>query len=270
MTDRELALACLDYLTDEPVDHVHAAAEAGFDAVTLRVAGSLAPVRGDVGTDPRRRARVQAALRETGLGVLDVEVLRLSTELRDDDVARAVDLAAELSARHLLVVNSELEPAAAVDRLGRVVETAASSGVRPVLEFMPFTRCRTLADAIATAAPAGAGVLIDVLHLIRSGSDAAEVADAVTRHGPGMFPYLQICDAPLEAPSGDPAVLREEAVSRRRLPGDGELPIGDLLAALSGTPLAVEAPDPTLAGGSVVDRASAARQAVDRFLLRKG
>ncbi|RBM14830.1 AP endonuclease [Prauserella sp. PE36] len=257
-----IALACLDFLDDEPEVHVAAAAEAGFDAVTLRVAGSREPVAADLGRDEHRRGRALAALRSTGLGVLDVEVLRLSTHLSLAEVSGAIELAAELGARHLLVVNAGLAPADAVDRLAAIVEEAAPAGVLPCLEPMVFTRCRTLAEAIAVAVPAGAGVLVDALHLYRSGGGVAEVAVAVATHGDALFPYLQLCDAPLAAPEGGMEALRAEALAARLLPGDGELDLTGLLAALPGRAVSVEAPTATTRAMAPLDRARAAWAAV--------
>ena len=74
---------------------------------------------------------------------------------------------------------------------------------------------------------------------------------------PALLSYLQICDAPLSPPrglratdplprgqhadAGDDAVL--EARARRLLPGEGELPLAEMLRALpSGLPVSVEAP----------------------------
>ncbi|MEU3273073.1 TIM barrel protein [Saccharomonospora sp. NPDC006951] len=255
---RHLALACLDFLDTDPEVFVAAAAEAGFDAVTLRVAGSREPVVADLGADARRRHRVLAALEATGLGVLDVEVIRLNGRLSGNEIGCVVELAAECGARHLLVVNEELEPAEAVDALTAIVADARAAGIRPCLEPMAFTRCRTLAEAIATAVPAGAGILIDALHLHRSGGSAAEVAAAVRQHGHDLFPYLQLCDAPRAAPPD----LRAEALAGRLLPGQGELDLAGLLAVLPDAAVSVEAPTVTTRELSPDGRARAAASSV--------
>jgi sugar phosphate isomerase/epimerase len=142
-----------------------------------------------------------------------------------------------------------------------VVELAEGSGVRPCLEPMLFSRCRTLADAIETVATTGAGVLVDALHLFRAGRAADAVREAARVHGAGLFPYLQVCDAGPHAPTGDDA-LREEAVNGRFLPGEGSLPLTGLLAALPGLPLSVEAPTRALRHEPAGVRASEAMRAV--------
>jgi sugar phosphate isomerase/epimerase len=80
-------------------------------------------------------------------------------------------------------------------------------------------------------------VLVDALHLSRSGGTPAEVA----RIDPALFEYAQICDAPAQIPF-DNQRLRQEP-SDRLLPGQGGLPLVDLVHALPpDLPLAIEAP----------------------------
>lgn len=264
------ALACLDFLDVEPEVFIRAAAAAGFDGLTLRVAGSRGAVVGDLGRDPVRRARVLAALRSTGMRVVDVEVLRLRRDLTAGEVSSVLDTAAELGAPRVLVVDSELGTDRARDVLAAIVDLASVVGVLPCLEPMAFTACRTLADALATAVPAGAGVLVDALHLHRSGGTPADVAAAVTAYGDACMPYVQLCDAPWEPPVHEPGgsgdALRWEALGRRLLPGRGDLDLAGLLAALPGRPLVVEAPTAGSAAMSPEARAMAAATALDDLL----
>ncbi|NYE35815.1 sugar phosphate isomerase/epimerase [Nocardioides cavernae] len=256
---RLLALACLAFLDEDPETHVAEASAAGFGAVSLRVTGSTSPVRADLALDLRRCARLRRVLDDSGTGVVDVEVLRLEPGLDDDHVASVVEAAHVLGARHLLAVNRALDRDAATDLLDRVVARAAGSGVRPCLEPMRFTRCRSLAEAIATAEPAGAGVLVDALHLARMGDPPRAVADAVRVHGPDLFPYAQLCDAAADTTLD----LLDEAVHGRVLPGEGALPLRALLAALPArSPLVVEAPTRALAGSPARVRAEAAMRAL--------
>ncbi|MBB3665551.1 sugar phosphate isomerase/epimerase [Prauserella sediminis] len=269
-TDCLRALACLDFLDTEPEVFIAAAAAAGFDGVTLRVTGSRTSVAGDVGRDPGRRARVLAALRSTGMHVLDVEVLRLRCDLTAGEIRSVIDGAAELGAPRVLVVDSELGTDRARDLLAGIVDEASAVGVLPCLEPMAFTACRTLSDALATAVPAGAGVLVDALHLHRSGGTPADVAAAVTACGDACMPYVQLCDASWEPPGhesgGENDALRREAIGRRLLPGHGDLDLMGLLAALPGRPLVVEAPTAGSAAMSPEARATAAATALTELL----
>lgn len=265
---RVLALAVLDFLDQRPHEMVRIAADTGFTAVSLRVSGSRAPVPADVSREPGGAAGVRRALDDVGLGVLDVEVVRMGPGLSVDEVRRAVDLGHVLEARHLLVVDADhgsVGPAA--EQLAVIDEIARMAGMRPCLEFMAFSGCRTLDQALAvvTASGSGAGVLVDTLHLYRGaagGLGAAALAVALRRHGPERFPYLQLCDAPRTPPSGDLEAWRDEALGGRLLPGAGELALAEVLALFpDDTPVAVEAPGAG-AGLPAEDRARAARLAL--------
>ena len=58
-----------------------------------------------------------------------------------------------------------------------------------------------------------------------------------------------------------------EAFAARLLPGEGELWLGELIAALPpGTPISIEAPSARMAGLPAAERARLARVATERFL----
>jgi len=125
------------------------------------------------------------------------------------------------------------------------------------------------ADAIVARAahPAG-GVLVDALHLCRSGGSPADVAP-LARANPRRYPYLQLCDAPLVAPAGGERGLYAEAVAGRLAPGEGELPLRELLDAMpAGVPLSIETPVAAIAHLPPVERARHAMAATRRLLER--
>lgn len=230
--DRLLSLAAGTVRDVARKEAIRAAAEAGFDAVGLRF--DIDP------PEPPELRELARALDGEGCRVLDVEVVRLSPSWSEDLERRLIDRAAAVGARHLLVVSDDPDRARMLAGLQRVARRCREAGLSAVLEFMRFTYPRTLAEAARLAADVGpdlGGLLVDALHLARTGSLPGEL-DA---HPPGLFPYAQICDAPLTAPAEDRASLIEEARHRRLLPGEGGLPLAELLAALPPeTPLSVE------------------------------
>jgi sugar phosphate isomerase/epimerase len=262
---REVALAILGVLTTPPDEVIGIAHEAGFDSVTLRIAGSNraapdAPEPHPLIGDTAVRRKTIARLRDHGIGVLDVEVLRLRGNTEMADVRPMLESAQALGARHLLVVGLDDDEARTVERFAALCAEAAPYGVRPALEFMRMSSVPTVRDAdrIVAAAghPAGA-VLVDPLHLARSGGTPADVAPLVAAH-PERYPYLQLCDAPSAAP-GDGTLrdLLAEAVRNRLSPGDGELPLVELLGALPGSAaVSVEVPLAALAERPAAERAA--------------
>jgi sugar phosphate isomerase/epimerase len=217
MTSRLLSLAAGVCPDVGPADFVAACAAAGWDACGLWFDPTTWTDR--VAADVRRR------LDDTGVHALDMEPVFVTPE--GDHGDRMVEAAAAVGARHLLVVSRGVDDAAFADRFGALCDLAAASAIGCSLEFMAFMSVQTLPQALAildTIDRPNAAVLIDNLHLDRTGGTPADVA-AVASH---RLPYAQLCDAPATAPDD----LYTEAVDGRRVLGAGGLPVGELVEAL--------------------------------------
>src|SRR5262249_3595698 len=144
-------------------------------------------------------------------------------------------------------------------------ENAHEYGLHVCLEFAIYTGVRTLADAAGLVRKSGcanASVLVDALHFSRSGGTPSDVAQC----DPSLFRYAQICDASASM-STQSADLIREARTGRLLPGEGALPLRDLVAALPATlPLAVEAPVRATAGLPMLERAQRAYRSMRALL----
>jgi sugar phosphate isomerase/epimerase len=129
---------------------------------------------------------------------------------------------------------------------------------------------RTLAHAahvVAQSKRSNASVLIDALHFSRSGGIPAHVAQV----DPSLLRYAQLCDAPADmpGPTDTPALVRE-ARTGRLLPGEGVLPLAELVAALPAeVPIAVEAPCRATAHLPAVERAKRAHRALSTLLVAR-
>lgn len=240
-----ISLAFLSALHVPPPDLVRYAAEAGFDMVgALRLNRASDGSGHDLLTDRRLRRRTASALRETGLPVLDVEVFRIRAGTRPVDAEPLLEVGAELGARFLLCTVEDVELDRRASTFADVCRLAASYALKCVVEPMLFAAVRTPAEAMALLSKGGAqdaGVLVDALHLARAGGVPQDL-DGVE---PGLLPYLQVCDASSAAPATDVAAALSEAVGLRLAPGEGVLPLRDLLQRLPPTaPISVEAPNP--------------------------
>jgi sugar phosphate isomerase/epimerase len=216
-----------------PVQTVYAAADAGYAAVGLWV-----DTERWTGETTRQ---VQAALSATGVRVLDAEVVWLRPGAANPAHLRAIDIAAELGAANVLVVSSDPDRAATVDKFSRLCEHAQPTPLRVALEFGAFTDVPDLDTALDILNQAGQpnqALLVDALHLHRSGGSPSDLA-RVPSH---WFSYAQLCDAPRAGPvASDRAAIRTEAVDERLCSGDGELPLHELLDKLpAGLPLSLE------------------------------
>ena len=248
----------LDHLTMldlAPPEFVAVAAGAGFDAVGLRVAPvSPGEQAWPVAPGSPMLAETMRRCGGTGLFVLDVEAIPLRPGSDLAGCEAVLETAAVLGARYLNVICDDPDTGRFADRLAELVRLARPYRVRPVIEFTAWRPIRTLASAVAIARGSdGAGLLLDTLHIQRCGVTVAELAAV----DPVLLGYLQLCDAPARPPhgiglpaalprgqdvsQGDDAVL--EARTMRLLPGEGELPLAELLGVLPDSlPVSVEAP----------------------------
>lgn len=241
-----LSLAFLTAFDTGPVEAIRIAAAAGYRMVGLRIlpAGGEGPY--PLLTDDRLLKEAQAALRETGVTVGDVEIIRLKPENDLDLFARFCERCAALEARHVLVAGDDDNKARTVESFARFCEIAAPHGLTADLEFMPWTGVKTLAEARAIVEAAGqpnGGVLIDALHLHRSGGTPEEVAALP----PALVHYVQFCDGPVPYDPSDKGMIRI-AREARMFPGLGGIDHVALAKALpDGVTISVEVPDKHLA-----------------------
>ena len=226
---RLLSLAAGVQIDIAPADMVTVAHDAGWPAVGIWFDGKT-------WTDSTSR-EVRHRLDNTGVVALDIEPI-IPSEEGNDFAEKLIEAAAVIGARHILFTSRLKDQARTTDRYQQVCEMARPHGVKVVCEFLPIFPLNTLsmaAEIVATANVTNGGVLIDNLHLSRSGSSIEEVRAMPTE----LFPYLQICDAPAERPA-DFGALLDEALNGRLCPGEGSLPIAELLWAVPDVPLSFE------------------------------
>jgi sugar phosphate isomerase/epimerase len=255
----------LTLLGVSPPDLVTVAASAGFDSVGLRISPATDDERPwPVSPGSPMLAETIRRCADTGIRVLDAEAVRLGA--LPVDYGPALESAAALGARYVNAICDDPDPSRLSDSFAALTAAAAPYGIRAVVEFMAYRSVRTLAAAVAIARRSGGGgVLLDALHVQRCGVRLADLPLL----DPELISYVQLCDAPLAAPGAGPASAdaMHEARAARLLPGEGQLPLRELLAALpDGIPVAVEAPRSAVDGGSPAEFAARARRALDSVL----
>ena len=262
---RPLSLAHLTVLDTTPPELVTVAAAAGFRSIGIRLTATPS-----VGVPPYDALHEGPVLRETlqrladtGVTVLDTEFLRFEPDQPVGVPEGFLEVSARLGAQHVLVMSAEPDEARTIERFGELCDRAAPYGLNVGLEFAVYTGVRTLAHAaslLAKAKRSNASVLIDALHFSRSGGLPAHVKSV----DPALLRYAQICDASpdMPGPTDTPALIRE-ARTGRLLPGEGGLPLAELVAALpAGAPLAIEAPCRATAELPALERAKRAHRAL--------
>ena len=242
LSPHPLGLACLTFLDMPPPQFVDLAADAGYEAVGLRVGAArrgdtLFPMLGD----SMLRRETLDRLRSRGLSVLDVEVVCLYPDTKPEDFLPMFEAAAELGAQIAICNSEDPDDARMAATLNSLCRLAEPFKLTLGLEFMRYRKIRDLkqAERLRRAVDAvNIGLVIDMLHAARTNTMPSDLA-ALPAEGVAL---IQISDAPADAPTSDIA-LRDEALGGRLAPGTGDLPLKAYLDALpAGIPISVEVP----------------------------
>jgi sugar phosphate isomerase/epimerase len=181
--------------------------------------------------DPALLRETLVAMRETGVSVFDVEIVRLIPDFAVERVKPFLEVCGAVGAKAILVSGDDPDEARMTANYAEFCEAARPYGLTADLEFMPWTRvhnARTARRVVTNAAQPNGGILVDALHFARSQSSLEDIR-ALPR---SLLHYIQICDAPGQAPSTVEELLHT-ARAERVLPGTGGI---DLVSLLSGLP----------------------------------
>src|SRR5215212_2135383 len=246
---------------------IRVAARTGYQMVGLRLIAVTDATPGyPLMNDPALMRATKAAIADTGLGVLDIEFVKITPEIDVPALEPFVAAGAELGARHVITAPYDPDLARLADRLGAIADLATRYGLRPVLEFFPWTVVPDLATAVRIVEAAGrpeAGILVDTLHFDRSASTVEEL----DRLPVSRLPFVHVGDAPVRA-SYTMEELFHAGRAERLPPGEGEIDIRGILRHMpSNIPLALEVPMTAMLGEEGAEAvALRVRQAAERLL----
>ena len=235
------SLAFLTVKEASPLEAVEIAHSTGYDMVGFRMipAGKEPPY--SLLTNRQEQIEVKAALVDTGVGVADIEIVRLGEAFDVELVIPFLEVGAFLGAKHVLVAGDDLNHARLIENYGMFLQRAEEFGLTGDLEFMPWTSVKTASDAIEIVEAVNlqnSGVLVDALHWDRSDRSTTDLR----RIPESKINYIQLCDAKrIENPSVEQMI--HTARAERLLPGDGEIDLSAMLDALpEGRVLSIEVP----------------------------
>jgi sugar phosphate isomerase/epimerase len=259
-----LSLAPLTINEAEPLELISAAAAGGFDAVALRVIGPPGVETDVVAGAQIPEIRKRAA--DLGIGIFSTTGIWLTPDFEASHAEHALANAAALGAQYCLAAGYDSDGSRLTANFATLCRAAAPLGLSIGLEFMPYLPVKNIGDAVRlsqAARQSNAGIIVDALHLARSGGAPTDLA-AIE---PSLICYVQLCDAPRQRP---PMIERREESLRHRLyPGDGELPLFELMDALPhNITIDVEAPVAADAHLPFDERARRAGDATRRFLQK--
>ncbi|HEY5830874.1 MAG TPA: sugar phosphate isomerase/epimerase [Hyphomicrobiaceae bacterium] len=236
------SLAHLTALALPPPQLVQVAARTGYQMVGLRLAPAAPGGRAySLMQDARLLAATLACMKDLGVGVFDLELVRVGAPFRAADHLPFFEVGAKLGAKALLVAGDDEDEARLTASFAALCQAAAPFGLSADLEFMPWTKvpdARTALRIVLGAAQPNGGVLVDALHVARSATSLADVA-AIPRQ---CLHYAQICDAPAEVPATVEGLIHT-ARCERLLPGDGGIDLAGIFSLLPrDLPISVEIP----------------------------
>ncbi len=237
------SLAHLTLLDLPPPELIAVAARTGYQMVGLRLlAANPGGVAYPLMRDARALADTLAHVRDTGVGVFDLEIVRLGAGFQASAYLPLFEVGARLGAKAMLVAGDDADEARLTASFAALCEASAPFGLSTDLEFMPWTKvpdARTALRIVSAAAQPSGGVLVDALHFARSATSLADIA-AIPRQ---RLHYAQICDAPSEIPTTAEGLIHT-ARCERLWPGEGGIDLAGLFATLPrDLPISVEIPN---------------------------
>ncbi len=266
---RRHSLAQLMALPLNPAQMLRLAADSGCAAAGIRLLPA-APggLHHPLMQDAAGRREAQAVMRDTGVRVLDLEVVRLDAAFEPARFEAFLACGAELGAAHVLVAGDDPDEARLTASYAAFCEAAARHGLTADLEFMPWTAVPTLDRAqriVRAVDQPNAAVLVDALHLARSPSRLDDL-DGWPRQ---RLNYAQICDGRVPGPAHVEGLIHD-ARRERLLPGEGGIDLVGLFARLpADLPVSIEVPSESRAPAmGYLAWARLAIEATDRVLAQ--
>jgi sugar phosphate isomerase/epimerase len=254
-----------------PVEFVALAADLGCAHIGM----SLAPMPSipnlypmwSLREDAPLRRDLMVAMRDRGISISLGEGFLIMPGVDIAGAAADMDLMRELGIGRVNVLSLDPQASRGFDQCASFAQLAEQRGLQATLEFVPGLPIGDLPTALAAVHHVGKSnfrLLIDAMHVFRSGSQVSEVAAI----DPSLIGYVQLCDVPRVSTFAN---YGDEARYERLPPGKGELPLLELLRALPrGLIVGLEIPmlGQANAGVSPYDRLSSAVQAARDLLER--
>lgn len=243
--EQQFSLANLTVLGCTLPEMTYIAARAGYDFVSMRfIPLGLPGEQPGLPGDRELLRRTKAALNETGIKLLDIELARILADVDPKTYVPAMETAAELGAHHVISsawTTDRTDRDFIVERYGEICDLAKPFGLTVELEFPTISRLTTLqetADIVRAANRSNGGILLDTLYLYFSGVHLDELS-AVPRE---WLHLLHICDTAKEIPT-----TREEMAhiirDARLYLGEGHIDFHSILGRLPSIPYSIELPN---------------------------
>jgi sugar phosphate isomerase/epimerase len=241
----QFSLAHLTMLGCTPPELTYIAARTGYDFVSLRLIPMGVP--GEAACLPLEKQMIRqtkAALAETGIKLLDIELVRILADEDPKTYVPAMEAAAELGARHIISSawsTDRLDRDVIVERYAEICDLARPFGLTVDLEFPTFSRLTNLQEAVDVVRAANrdnGGILIDTLYIHFSGVRLDELAALP----PDWFHFLHISDTVEQIPANREGMIHI-ARDERLYVGEGCIDFVAIFDRLPAIPFSIELPN---------------------------
>jgi len=249
---RELGIEFISVFGLPPVDFVHLAADLDYRYISIALIGrpleSLGYPAFSLKDDVRLRRDLLAALADRGVSISLGEGMVIVPEADVSELADDLDIMAELGAAKINTLSFDKDRNRTFDQLATLTDMAATRGIGTTIEMAPGLTVGDLSAVMAAidhVGSPGLRVTVDTMHWGRLGYGAAELRALGAEH----IGYLQVSDT-----TRKPRMTSylKEAMYERMIPGDGELPLAEMIEAVpADVVVGLEIPMRTLAESGV-------------------
>jgi sugar phosphate isomerase/epimerase len=235
-----LSLGWLTLSGATALEQIAAAASSGFSGVGLKFARRPGDTEPALAEKPWLFRDIANSLRDNRIALLNMGGIWLDGRPPLEWCTGALEAGAQLGSRFVVAIILDPERRRAIDHFASLCEACRKFGMSVVVEFFAYSAVRTIGEAhqiVAASKQGNAGILVDALHLYRSGGSVESLRRIPSRE----ILLAQICDAPARPPA--PGGLSYEGRHDRLDVGAGGLPLLDFAESLPAeTPIEVEVP----------------------------
>jgi sugar phosphate isomerase/epimerase len=241
MKSNPFSLAYLSSHRCKPQEALKVAADTGYQFVGMRLwPNAVGAVQQHLIDRPQDLKETLAAQKDTGIGVFDLEIIRIGESFDAHHWDALYEIGARLQAKAILVAGDDKNLQRLAENYANLCAVMKPYGMTADLEFMPWTAvpdAKTAMQIVEQAgSPANAGILIDALHMARSNTSLEDIL-AIPKT---LLHYAQICDAQAGTHFSTEQMIHT-ARCARELPGRGNINLRGLLDCLpAGLPISIE------------------------------
>lgn len=258
MSPAQEHLLCLEFLTAVDLDapsFVSLAAGHGFRRVSLLVNPMSPPYQDfDLLGNSATRRETRRRCEDLGVAVDMIEAFNIQADTNPMSFVPALESGAVLGRPVINLLPRDEDEDRIADGFAGACLLADRYGFPVMTEISRRTTLKTLPQAVRFFQRIGRPdlrVVLDTLHFFRFGGTLDQV-----REYRDWIGRIQISDGPADMPQVDQLT---EARQRRLIPGDGALPLRELLAAVKpGLVIGIEVPNPDFTTDERVRRSRAA------------